>query len=232
MNAGLWVYLSASPLLWLTGTLAAWALAQRVFEWGGKNPLLNPVLLCMLMIVPVLKLSGIDYQTYFNGAQFIHFLLGPATVALGIPLYQRLPTVRANLGPMLVALAVGSVAAIGSTLLIGRMLGLPPLVIASIAPKSATTAVAMAISSSLHGDPGLTAAVVIVTGICGSIIVTPLMNAMRVRDYSARGFAVGLASHGIGTARAFAVNADAGLFAGLGMGLNAAMTALIIHLMI
>jgi len=231
MTQNLWVYLSASPLLWLTGTLVVWAVAQYLFERAHKNPLANPVLLSMIIIVPLLKLFRIDYKTYFDGAQFIHFLLGPATVALGIPLYQRFATVRANLLPMLVALGVGCVVAIGSTLIIGRMVGLQPLIIASIAPKSATTAVAMAISSSLHGDPGLTAAVVLVTGITGSIIVTPLMNAMRIKDWSARGFAAGLASHGLGTARAFSVHPDAGLFAGLAMGLNAALTSLIIHLM-
>jgi putative effector of murein hydrolase len=99
-----------------------------------------------------------------------------------------------------------------------------------MAPKSATAAVAMAISSSLHGDPALTAVVVILTGICGAIIVTPLMNAMKIRDYSARGFAVGLASHGIGTARAYSVDPVAGLFSGLAMGLNAIVTSLIVHL--
>ncbi len=230
MNTGLWVYLSASPLLWLTFTLVVWAIAQMIFERANKNPALNPVLLSMLIIVPVLKLLSVDYKTYFDGAQFIHFLLGPATVALGIPLYQRIATVRASLVPMLFALLVGCVVAIVSTIFIGRALGLSPLIVASIAPKSATTAVAMAISSSLHGDPGLTAAVVLVTGVCGAIIVTPLMNAMRITDYSARGFAAGLASHGLGTARAFSVHPDAGLFAGLAMGLNAALTSLLIHL--
>ena len=232
MNTNLWVYLSTSPLLWLTGTLVVWALAQFIFEKANKNPAVNPVLLSMLIIVPLLRVFSIDYKTYFDGAQFIHFLLGPATVALGIPLFQRIGTVRASLLPILAALLVGCVVAIGSTLLIGHLMGLSPLILASIAPKSATTAVAMAISSSLHGDPGLTAAVVLATGISGAIIVTPLMNAMRIKDYSARGFAAGLASHGLGTARAFSVHPDAGLFAGLAMGLNAALTSVIIHLMI
>jgi predicted murein hydrolase (TIGR00659 family) len=172
----------------------------------------------------------INYERYFAGAQFIHFLLGPATVALGIPLYEKLSLVRANLVPMIAALIVGSFAAVATTLFMGRLLGFEPGIIASIVPKSATAAVAMAISSGLHGDPALTAAVVILTGICGAIIVTPLMNLMRIRDYSARGFAVGLASHGIGTARAYAVDPVAGLFSGLAMGLNAIVTSLIVHL--
>ncbi|OQP87756.1 hypothetical protein BTR14_04145 [Rhizobium rhizosphaerae] len=227
---GLWVYLAASPLLWLTVTLMVWLLALRIAALSPRNPLLNPVLLSVAILVALLLASGIRYDSYFAGAQFIHFLLGPATVALGIPLYEKLALVKANLVPMLVALVAGCLTAVGSTLLLCHVFGFPPVITASLAPKSTTAAVAMAISAGLHGDPALTAAVVILTGISGAIIVTPLMNALRIRDYSARGFAVGLASHGIGTARAYAVDPIAGLFSGLAMGLNAILTALMVHL--
>jgi predicted murein hydrolase (TIGR00659 family) len=229
MSQDLWVYLAASPLFWLTGTLLVWLLALRAADFFPSNPVLNPVLLSVVFIVSALVFLHIDYERYFAGAQFIHFLLGPATVALGIPLYERLPLVRANFAPLVVALLVGSVTACGSTILLCKSFGFGPVVIASLAPKSATAAVAMAISSTLGGDPALTAAVVILTGIWGAIIVTPLMNAMRIRDFSARGFAVGLASHGIGTARAYAVDPVAGLFSGLAMGLNAIVTSLMVH---
>ncbi|TCL64094.1 LrgB family protein [Rhizobium sp. BK251] len=229
MSEGLWVYLAASPLLWLAGTLLVWNIALRIGQTLPSNPLLNPVLMSVSAIVGLLMMFHISYDRYFAGAQFIHFLLGPATVALGIPLYEKLSLVRANLLPMIVALIFGSLTAVATTLYMGRLFGFEPTIVASIAPKSVTAAVAMAISSGLHGDPALTAAVVILTGICGAIIVTPLMNIMRVRDYSARGFAVGLASHGIGTARAYAVDPVAGLFSGLAMGLNAIATSLIVH---
>lgn len=229
-HEGLWVYLSASPLLWLAGTLLVWVGALRIAQTMPSNPLLNPVLLSVCFIVWLLSAFHIRYETYFAGAQFIHFLLGPATVALGIPLYERLSLVKANLVPMIAALFAGSLTAVATTLMMGKAFGFDPVLIASLAPKSTTAAVAMAISAGLHGNPALTAAVVILTGICGAIIVTPLMNAMRIRDYSARGFAVGLASHGIGTARAYAVDPVAGLFSGLAMGLNAIVTSLIVHL--
>ncbi|MGZ2426160.1 LrgB family protein [Rhizobium laguerreae] len=230
MDEGLWVYLSASPLLWLSVTLLVWITALRIAKVLPANPLINPVLLSVSAIVCLLSVFHIHYQTYFAGAQFIHFLLGPATVALGIPLYEKLHLVRANLAPMVVALFAGSLTAVTTTIYLGHVFGFDQTVIASLAPKSVTAAVAMAISSGLHGDPALTAAVVILTGIAGAIIVTPLMNAMRIRDYSARGFAVGLASHGIGTARAYSVDPVAGLFSGLAMGLNAIVTSLIVHL--
>ena len=230
MNSGLWVYLATSPLLWLAGTLVVWLAATRIAALSPGNPLLNPIMLSIAAIAAVLLLSGVQYGTYFEGAQFIHFLLGPATVALGIPLYEKLALVKTNLLPMLAALIAGSLAAVGSTVFLSHLFGFPPSVVASLAPKSTTAAVAMAISSGLDGDPALTAAVVVLTGICGAIVVTPMMNAMRIRDYSARGFAAGLASHGIGTARAYSVDPVAGLFSGIAMGLNAVLTSLIVHL--
>jgi predicted murein hydrolase (TIGR00659 family) len=230
MTDGLWVYLATSPLLWLAVTLVVWLVAGGIARLRPGNPLLNPILLSISMIALILTVGQIDYDTYFEGAQFIHFLLGPATVALGIPLYEKLSLVKSNLIPMLSALALGSLTAVGSTVFFSHWFGFGPSVVASLAPKSTTAAVAMAISSGLKGDPALTAAVVVLTGICGAIIVTPMMNAMRIKDFSARGFAVGLASHGIGTARAYSVDPVAGLFSGIAMGLNAVLTSLIVHL--
>ena len=130
-------------------------------------------------------------------------------------------------GDMAAALIVGAFVAIVSALLVARALGAPRAVLVSLAPKSITAGVAMAVSETLGGAP-LTAALVIATGVFGAIVVTPLMNALKIRDYAARGFAVGLASHGIGTARAFAVDPVAGVFAGVAMGLNAVVTPAIV----
>ncbi len=223
----LWVYLSTSPLLWLTVTFVAWLAADQLARLSGRNPLANPVLIALIIVAVLLRLTGTDYKVYFQGAQFVHFLLGPATVALSVPLYRNWPLVRRNLLPMAAALIAGSATAIASTLAIAAMFGLPHGVLASLAPKSVTAAVAMAVSEQLGGQPALTAVLVIATGIIGAVMVTPLMNALRIRDYAARGFAVGLAAHGIGTARAFTVDPVAGAFAGIAMGLNAVMTALI-----
>ncbi len=158
----------------------------------------------------------------------MHFLLGPATVALAIPLYRNLALVRRNLLPMAAALVVGAVVAIVSAVAVAAAMGAPRVVLVSLAPKSVTAGVAMAVSENLGGLPPLTAALVIATGIIGAIIVTPMMNALGVRDYAARGFAAGLASHGIGTARAFSVDPVAGVFAGVAMGLNAVVTPILV----
>lgn len=224
----LWVYLQTTPLFWLTATLGAYLLADALAKAAGRHPLVNPVAIAVALVGALLKVSGADYQTYFNGAQFVHFLLGPATVALAVPLYRNLELVQRNLLPMAAALLVGAVTAIVSALVVARALGAPRAVLVSLAPKSVTAGVAMAVSETLGGAPPLTAVLVIATGILGAIMVTPLMNALRIRDYAARGFAAGLASHGIGTARAFQVDPVAGVFAGLAMGLNAVVTPAII----
>lgn len=221
----LWVYLSTTPLLWLTVTCGAWIAAAGLARLARNHPLANPVLVAVAGVAALLRLTGTPYRTYFDGAQFIHFLLGPATVALALPLYANWPLVRRNVLPMAVALVAGSCVAIASAGGLALAFGLPYPALVSVVPKSVTTAVAMAIAERLGGDPGLTAVLVILTGVVGAVVVTPLMDALRIRDYAARGFAAGLASHGIGTARAFVVNPLAGAFSGVALALNAVFTA-------
>jgi len=228
MNSALWVYLSTTPLLWLTVTVVVYVAADRIALASGRHPVVNPVLISVAFIVAVLWATSTTYKVYFEGAQFVHFLLGPAIVAIAVPLYRNLGRVKANLLPMLAALLAGAVTAAVSALAIAAAFGVPPEVLASLAPKSVTAGVAMGIAEQLGGIPALTAVLVITTGLVGAIIVTPLMNALGMTDYAARGFAAGLAAHGIGTARAFSVDEVAGTFAGIAMGLNAVLTALII----
>nr|WP_157348356.1 LrgB family protein [Bradyrhizobium pachyrhizi] len=217
-------------MLWLTVTLLTYAAADAVSLKTRRHPLANPVLHSVWIIGVFLLLTGTSYTTYFAGAQFVHFLLGPATVALAVPLYENRRRVAAAILPMLVALAIGSLTAIVSVVLLAQAFGLPRDVILSLAPKSVTAGVAMGISESLHADPSLTAVSVILTGIMGAIIVTPLMNFTGITDFRARGFAAGIAAHGIGTARAFQVDEVAGVFAGIAMSLNALVTTLLVPL--
>ncbi|MEW6641560.1 MAG: LrgB family protein [Pseudomonadota bacterium] len=226
----LWVYLSQTPLLWLTVTLVVYALADAISLKSRRHPLLNPVPHAMWLIAMFLMLTGTPYAVYFSGAQFVHFLLGPATVAMAVPLYENRRIVARALLPMLVALLVGSVTAIGSVVLLARAFGLPREIALALAPKSVTAGVAMGISETLGADPALTAVAVVLTGVIGAIIVTPMMNRIGITDFRARGFAVGLASHGIGTARAFQVDEVAGVFAGIAMSLNALVTSFLVPL--
>jgi predicted murein hydrolase (TIGR00659 family) len=222
-----WVYLSASPLLGLTMTLCAYLVAHRITAFFKGAPLANPVAISIGLVACVLWLSGMSYQRYFAGAQFVHFLLGPATVALALPLVRQLPRLRRAFLPLAGALVLGSVTAIVSSVAIALLLDASPQLAATLGPKSATSPIAMAVSERLGGIPALTAALVIGTGIFGAIAGPWLFDRLRIASPAARGFALGLASHGIGTARAFQSGAEMGAFAGLAMGLNGALTALI-----
>jgi len=230
--ASLWSYLSASPLLWLTATILGYLAADGVARRLGNPPWANPVLMSVLLIAPVLWLTKTDYGTYFEGAQFIHFLLGPATVALGLPLWENRDTIRRSVAPILLALLAGSVVASASAILLALAFGLPQEVILSLAPKSTTAPVALGVSEAVGGIPSLTAVLVILTGIIGAVCVTPLMNLLQIRDWRARGFAAGVAAHGIGTARAFQVNPVAGAYAGIAMALNALLTSIIVPFLV
>ena len=228
----LWVYLSAGPLLWLTATIVAYVIADSVSIYFNRHPVANPVLISVVLVSLVLIATGTAFPTYFAGAQFVHFLLGPATVALAVPLMRHLPEVKRALVPMLAALVAGSVAAIASAVMLAQWLGLDRANVLALAPKSSTAPIAMGIAETIGADPALTAVLTIATGITGAIVVTPLMNALRLKNYAARGFAAGLAAHGIGTARAFQVNALAGTFAGVALGLNGLLTAILVPLLL
>jgi predicted murein hydrolase (TIGR00659 family) len=227
----IWVYLTASPLLHLTMTLAAYQFGHVIYRRMNFNPLCNPVLIAVVCLVTVFWVSGTSYDSYFAGAQFVHFLLGPATVALALPLYRHIADVRRSAMAIGVSLIAGSLTAIGSAVLIAWALGATRNTLVSLAPKSVTAPVAMGITEKLGGLPSLTAVLVIVTGILGAMLGPMVMNAIGVRDWKARGMAMGVASHGIGTARALQVNQIAGAFSGLAMGLNAVATALLLPLL-
>ena len=230
----LWVYLSASPLFGLTATLVVYLLAQAAYVRLGHAPWANPVLWSIVTIAGGLTLTKVDYPTYFAGAQFIHFLLGPAVVALGWPLWQRRVELRARFGRVLLAALLGGAAAGGSAVALGWAVGLPHDVVMSLAPKSVTAPVAMGIAEKIGGIPALSAVFAVLTGLIGALSGKYLFDALRIRTthagWRARGFALGTAAHGIGAARALQVNADAGAFAGLALGLQVVLAALLLPL--
>jgi predicted murein hydrolase (TIGR00659 family) len=221
----IWVYLSASPLLGLTVTLAAYQGAYWIYAKANMNPLANPVAISVAALVALLWFTGTPYPVYFEGAQFVHFLLGPATVALAVPLYANLATLKKNLLPLGGALLAGSLTAAVSAVGIGWALGASRETLLSLAPKSVTTPIAMGIAEKIGGLPSLTAVLVVCTGVLGAVLARGTLNLLRIEDHAVRGFAVGVAAHGIGTARAFQVSETMGAFAGLAMGLNGLATA-------
>lgn len=223
--AAIWVYLSASPLFGLTATLVAYLLAQRLYLALHTPALLNPVIVAVGMLIALLVLADISYQDYFSGAQFVHFLLGPATVALAIPLYRQFNKLKQLWLPIAVALTlgvgIGGLSAVG----IAWLFGADTATLLSLAPKSVTTPIAMGIAEQIGGIPALTAALVVVTGVLGALFGPPLFALLRIRDDSVQGIALGVAAHGMGTARAFQISTEMGAFAGLAMALSALVAA-------
>ncbi|KAB7623338.1 LrgB family protein [Alkalilimnicola sp. S0819] len=227
----IWVYLAAQPLLWLTLTVAVFLAAGWLQRLGRGFPLLHPVLLSMAVLIGVLSLTGTDYDTYFDGAQFIHFLLGPATVAIAVPLYDNRHQIGPLLWPLLAACLAGVSAAAASAVGIAALLRASPQTLLSLAPKSVTSPIAMGIAEKLGGLPSLTAGMVLITGIFGALVAGPLFRWLRIRDERARGLALGVAAHGFGTAQALGISTLAGAFAGLGMGLAGVLTAFLLPLL-
>ena len=228
----LWAYLSTSPLLGLTATLLAYQAGLWVFKNSGQHALTNPVLIAILLIGTFLWLSGIPYAKYFEGAQIVHFLLGPATVALAVPLFTQWKNLKRMALPLIVALFAGSAAAAFSAMAIAHVLGASAETVRSLAPKSVTTPIAMGIAEKIGGLPSLTAVLVVLTGITGAVCFPALFRLLRIRRHATQGFAVGLASHGLGTARAFLVSEEMGAFAALAMGLNGILMALLLPLLL
>lgn len=226
-----WVYLSANPLLHLTLTLVAYQAGVLLYRRANLNPLFNPVLTAVLLIIAILVGTGTTYPSYFEGAQFVHFLLGPATVALAVPLYRQFEHVRRSFLAIVVSIVSGSAAGALSAVAIAWVAGASRDTLVSLAPKSVTAPVAMGITEQLGGLPSLTAVLVILTGILGAMLGPIVLNRLGIVDWRARGLAIGTASHGIGTARALQVNGIAGAFSGLAMGFNALATAVLLPIL-
>lgn len=228
----LWVFLKAKPLLWLVLTLGAWMLARRLQDAVNGAAWANPVAGASLVLGLTLWLTDTPYEEFFAGAQFVHFLLGPTTVALGVTIIEYGKMVRRHLLPVLGALVVGVVVSVGCTWVLCRVAGLPENITLSMLPKSATAPVAMAVSESIGGIASISMCAVLLTGVTGAIIVTPLFNLCRFRNWSARGFAAGLTAHGIGTARAYQVGNEVGVYAALALALAALLQGIVLPLVL
>ncbi|MEJ0095925.1 MAG: LrgB family protein [Methylocella sp.] len=216
----------------LVGTLLAYRFGIWIQRRCGGFALLNPVLVSVVILVLALKLTHVSYANYMKGGQFVGFLLGPATVALALPLYDNLRSIHKAVHAILPAVIAGAVTTSLTAMLISRAMGASKIVVLSLAPHSATTPVAMGIADQIGGNSSLAAAFTLMTGIVGVIIVIPLMRLIRVKDMRAQGLAAGATAHGLATARMMEINETAGAYSGIAIGLSAVLTAIIAPLLL
>jgi predicted murein hydrolase (TIGR00659 family) len=216
----------ASGLLAGALTLAAYALA-RLLHGRVRSILVLPIVVAATVLGAGILLLGVDPATYEDAARPISFWLGPATVALAVPLHRERARLRAHFAPIVVGVTVGACVSIGCVLLLGVAMHLSPTLVRSLAPKSVTTPIAMPIATRLGGIPQVTAAVVVVTGIVGMVIGPRLLDLAGVRDPVARGVALGTSAHGIGTARAIEEGPTQGAIAGVAIVISGLVTALV-----
>jgi putative effector of murein hydrolase len=226
----IWVYLSGSPLLALILTLGAYQLGVLAYERAARNPLANPVLIAVTLIAVTITLIGMPYAEYFEGAQFVHFLLGTATVALAVPIYNGLGALRGRVVPLFVALVCGGAVSIASAVGIAALLGADGTILGALWAKSVTAPIGMGVAERIGISPTLTAVFAVSTGILGAMLARFVLDAVGSKAWWQRGFALGVASHGIGTSRAFSVSEEAGTYAGLAMGLHGIAGAVLIPL--
>lgn len=227
----LWTPLATTPLLWLAVTLGAYILGQLVQRACGGTPFASPVLIAIILVGAALLATGTSYRTYFGGAQFINFLLGPTTIALGVPLAKNIELVRRNLRSIGLALLAGSVTSILSGVGIVWLLGGSRMVALSMAPKAVTTPIAMAVSRQIGGVPALTAVLAILGGIVAAIVGQQMLRRLRIEDWRAHGLAAGVSGSGIAAAQVASRNELGAAFAALGIGLNGLLTAVLVPLL-
>ncbi len=224
----IWVYLSGSPLAALVLTLGAYWLGLTIYERSVRNPLANPVLIAVLLVAMMISLLEMPYAKYFEGAQFVHFLLGTATVSLAIPIFKGWGSLRGRFLGLIGALAAGGITSIVTALGVGRLLGLDQMLLGALYAKSVTAPIAMGIAERIGVSPTLTAIFAVSTGILGAVLGRYVLDFLKIKAWWQRGFALGVASHGIGTSRAFSVHPQAGSYASLGMGLHGILGAVLI----
>ncbi len=227
-----WAGLTSSPLFGLTLTLLAYEVSVRIWRRAGRRAVANPVLISIVLIGSTLAVLHVPYEDYLTGGRFISILLGPATVALALPLYRQAETIRLAAAPIALGTVVGVSAAVASALLVTRWVGGPEVLARSLAPKSATTPIAIVVAEQIGGIPALSAVFTILTGVLGAVAAPAVLSALRIRDPRARGLAIGISSHGIGTARALEDDPTSGAFSGLAMALSAVVTPLAVPIIL
>lgn len=224
--------MSLDELFWLILTLSSFKLGIIIYEKSAKNTLLQPIIIAYFIIMSALLISGVSYEKYFKSVEIIHFFLGPATVALALPLYNNLKYIKSLFFPIMITLVVAGVFSIISAVSLLWILDAKLDTILSMTTKSITAPIAIITSQQIGAIPSLAVGFVIITGIIGALLGTGIFKILKIKHDTSKGFALGIISHGIGTARAIEISEKAAAFSALAMGLSGILTAIFLPIVI
>jgi Putative effector of murein hydrolase len=223
-------HVASLPITWVLATLLAYRLALSVHAIMHHSPLLHPVAIATGLLVVALSALDVDYDTYFQGGQYIHILLGPATVALAVPLFHQVSRLRRDWFSLLAGALLGSAVAVGVAMVVAHALGASNATVIAMAAKSVTMPIALSLTEILGGVQSLTSALVMLTGILGAAVTQAILRGMQIQEGWITGYTLGVVAHGIGTARAMQAGQEMGAFAGLAMGIAGLLTAILVPL--
>ena len=219
--------LAQSEVFSLTLVIGTYMAALALYK-KTRISLLHPLLTSILVIIAVLKMMGIEYESFQRGSHLIHFLLGPSVVALGFVLYEQMQYLKGNVISILTSVFVGAIIGIVSVIVIGDLMGADQALIATLQLKAVTTPIAMGIAEKAGGMPSLTSVIVVAVCIFGSIVGPFVMKVLGIESRIAKGLALGASSHGLGTSVAIQIGAVEGALSGLAIGLMGIMTAILV----
>ncbi len=225
-------YVMNTPLTWIIITMSAYKVGILIYEKTGKHALLQPIVIAYVIMLPILIIAQIPYKQYFESVSILHFFLGPATVALALPLYKNLKLIHAYLLPIFITLVAGGIFTILSALGILWLLGASKITMLSMTTKSVTAPITLITAHDIGANAALAIGFVVITGLFGALFGTFIFKLLRIKHDAAKGFALGLISHAVGTARAFEISENAAAFSALAMGLVGMFIAVFLPIVI
>ena len=223
-------YVSTTPLTWLIVTIGAYKIGILLYEKSGNMAIFQPMIISMMFVLPVLYHFNIPYQTYFKSVDFLHFFLGPATVALAVPLYKNLKHIQAYFMPIVITLFVGGLFTIFCSVGILWLLGASKTTFLSMTTKSVTAPISIIVAQEIGAIVPLSIAFIAITGLLGSFFGKAILSKLHIKSDAAKGFSLGLIAHALGTSTAVEISETAAAFAALAMGLCGVATAVFLPL--
>ncbi|MFT5836225.1 MAG: putative effector of murein hydrolase [Sulfurimonas sp.] len=226
------LYINTSPLPWLIVTIGSYKIGLFIYKKSKQNAFLQPIIVAYAIMLPILLLSGVDYEHYFKSTAIIHFFLGVATVALAVPLFNNLKHIYTYFVPLLITLIFGGLLTALSAVGILYLFDASKVTILSMSTRSVTAPITIITANDIGANPSLAVGFVLITALLGALFSDFIIRIMNIKNDAAKGFALGLVSHAVGVAKSMEISQKAAAFAALAIGLYGVCVALILPLIV